>query len=58
MQGEVGIAGNGVGALNGQTEKRDSIASVEVVGVRVFTKQGFRMRDRVVKCTLVMSRKF
>jgi hypothetical protein len=29
MQREVGIARNGVGLLNGQTAKRDSIASEE-----------------------------
>jgi hypothetical protein len=28
----VGVAGNGMGLLNGQTTKRDSIASVEGLG--------------------------
>jgi hypothetical protein len=31
MQREVGVGGNGVGLLNDQTTKRDSIASVEGV---------------------------
>jgi hypothetical protein len=34
----VGVAGNGVDLLNGQITKRDSIASVEGVGVGLFTK--------------------
>jgi hypothetical protein len=49
MERGVGIAGNGVGLLNGPTTKVDSIASVEEVGL--FREQGFRIRDCVPKCT-------
>jgi hypothetical protein len=38
MVSRLGVAGNGMGLLNGQTAKRDSIASVEGVGVGLFTK--------------------
>jgi hypothetical protein len=58
MQRGVGIIGNGVGLLNGQTATRNSIASTEGVGVALFTNQDFRTRDRVAKCTWVKSRKF
>jgi hypothetical protein len=34
----VGVAGNGMGLLSGQTTKRDSIALVEGVRVGLFTK--------------------
>jgi hypothetical protein len=50
MERGVVVSGNDVGLLNGQTTKRDSIASVE--GVGLFTKQGFRIRDRVAKCNV------
>jgi hypothetical protein len=33
MQREVEVAGNGMGLLNGQTTKRESIALVERVGL-------------------------
>jgi hypothetical protein len=49
MQRGVGVAGNVVGLLNGQTTKRDSVASVEGLGAGLFTKQGFRIWDRVSK---------
>jgi hypothetical protein len=39
MQRGVGVTGNGVGLLNVQTTKPDSIGSVEVVGVRLLTKE-------------------
>jgi hypothetical protein len=39
----MGVAGNGVGFLNSQTTKRDSIASVEVVGSGVVYKA--RLKD-------------
>jgi hypothetical protein len=53
----MGVAGNGMDLLNGQTAKQDSIASVEGVEVGLFTKQSFRILDRITKCTWVMSRK-
>jgi hypothetical protein len=56
MQRGVGVAGKGVDLLNDQTKKR-SIASVEGVGMRLFTKQGVRIRNSVAHCTWVMSRK-
>jgi hypothetical protein len=43
MQRGVGLAGNGVGFLNGQTTKRDNIASVEGVGSSVVYKA--RLKD-------------
>jgi hypothetical protein len=55
MQRGVEVTGNGVGLLNGQTTKRDSIASLEAVGVGLFTKQRFRIRDHVAKYTWVIS---
>jgi hypothetical protein len=54
----VEVADSGVGPLNGHTTKRDSIVSVEGLGVVLFTGQAFRIRVRVTKCTWVMSRKF
>jgi hypothetical protein len=39
-------------------KKRDAVASMDGVGVELFTKQGVRIRNRVAKCTRVMSRKF
>jgi hypothetical protein len=50
LQRGVGVGGSGVGLLNGQTTKRDSIASVEGVVVGLFTEQGFQIRS-VAKCT-------
>jgi hypothetical protein len=58
MQRGVGVAGYGMGLLNCQTTKRDSIASVEGVGVELFTKQGLRIQNCFAKCMWVMSRKF
>jgi hypothetical protein len=55
LKSRVGVAGNDMGLLNGQSTKRDSIASVEWLGL--FTKQGFRICDPIAKCTWVMSRK-
>jgi hypothetical protein len=52
MQRGVGVAGNGVGLLNGQTTKRDSIAAVE--GVEVVYKAGVYDMG-LTKCTWVMS---
>jgi hypothetical protein len=36
-------------------EALDSIASVEDEGVELFTDQGFRIRDRVATCNLLIS---
>jgi hypothetical protein len=55
MQREVGVAGTGVGLLNGHTTKQDSIALVEGVGVGLFTNQGFKIWDHIAKYTCVMS---
>jgi hypothetical protein len=55
MDKGVGVAGNGMELLNGQTTKQDSIASVE--GVGLFTKQGFMIPDQVAKCAWVMPQK-
>jgi hypothetical protein len=45
MERGVGVAASGLDLLNGQTTKLDSIASVEGVGLGLFTKQGFRTYD-------------
>jgi hypothetical protein len=45
MQRRVELAGSDVGLLNGQTTKRDSVASVG----GLFTERGFRIGDRVTK---------
>jgi hypothetical protein len=58
MHRGVGVAGNDMGLLNGQTTKRDSIASLGGVVVGLFTKQGFRKWDHITKCTWLMSQKF
>jgi hypothetical protein len=58
MRRGVGVAGNGVCLLNGHTTKRVSIASVEGVEDEVVYKAGLRIRDRIVKCTWLISRKF
>jgi hypothetical protein len=49
---------NGMGLLNGQTTKRDSIASVQEVGVGMFKEQGFGIQDRVAKCNWVIPESF
>jgi hypothetical protein len=55
----VGVAGNGVGLLNGQTTNKDSIASEEWRrGCLQQTQQGFRIGDGVIKRTWIISWKF
>jgi hypothetical protein len=46
VERSVEVASNGMGLLNGQTTKRDSLVSVEEVGAGLFTEQGCRIWDR------------
>jgi hypothetical protein len=55
MQIGMGVA---MGLLNGQTTKQDSIVSVKEFEGGVVYRAGFRIRNRIDKCTWVMSQKF
>jgi hypothetical protein len=55
MDRGVGVAGNGVGLLNGQTTKRDSIALEKGEGFLQSTQQGLRKGYRIVKWTWIIS---
>jgi hypothetical protein len=55
MEKGMGVVGNGVGLLNGQTTKGDSIASEEG-GLYIAPQQRLRRGDHIAKWTWVMSR--
>jgi hypothetical protein len=52
----VGVTGNGVGLLNSQTTKRDSLVSEE--GEVLFTANTVGVKDHIARWTWVMSQKF
>jgi hypothetical protein len=47
MKRGVGEASNAVGLLTGQTTKRETVVSVEGLGVGLFIRHGLKIRDRV-----------